>query len=480
MIKNIKRNIIWYLIMSSIALTLIIWIASKWYYDDWFTNPYKYVAKLASLSSTIIFTWSFILSTKLKLLDKLANGLDKLYHIHSKLGRLGSMLILLHPLFLAFNRLPNLTSFFNFFLFLPFKLPLNLQSFLDLFKGNYALGHNLGIIIFIFLHVLVFLTVFLKKLKLPYHIWHYSHKLFPLFYLGIIAHVFFVTADITAYPVLTSWMSFWFILGIASILWTNFFYSFIGPKFKYQVSEIEIIDNIIEVWLAPGKNLNNLINIPKVMNFQPSQFIYLQIIDNKNIDTEIHPFSIACDNTHDGKIKLGIKMSGDYTKTLAHLKVGNAVNIYGPYGQFAKPFFAQSLGQRDCVMIGGGIGITPFIGLWERALKRDSNKDDEVDLFYVCNTKKEASFINDLEEIELKYKDKKSRNNVLNLFINEETGTFITADYIREKCISSQNFTEKLFLLCGPLSMMQALTKQLTDLGVSKEFIISENFDFFG
>jgi predicted ferric reductase len=83
---------------------------------------------------------------------------------------------------------------------------------------------------------------------------------------------------------------------------------------------------------------------------------------------EPHPYSIACVYDLAHQIKLGIKIAGDHTRTLGMLEVGDAVTLYGPYGHFSNRFLS---GEGDCVFVGGGIGITPFLGMWHVALHSD-------------------------------------------------------------------------------------------------------------
>jgi predicted ferric reductase len=71
----------------SVAATLILWLVSKWYFQDWFFDPYKYFAKAASLSATILMCWCICLSTRLPPLEGFFGGLDKVYQIHKRLGK---------------------------------------------------------------------------------------------------------------------------------------------------------------------------------------------------------------------------------------------------------------------------------------------------------------------------------------------------------------------------------------------------------
>ncbi|MDZ7762048.1 MAG: hypothetical protein U5L00_17570 [Desulfovermiculus sp.] len=50
---------------------------------------------------------------------------------------------------------------------------------------------------------------------------------------------------------------------------------------------------------------------------------------------------------------------------MSRLEPDDPVTVYGPYGLFSAPFLTA---ERDCLFIGGGIGITPFLGMWHVAL----------------------------------------------------------------------------------------------------------------
>jgi predicted ferric reductase len=70
-----------------------------------------------------------------------------------------------------------------------------------------------------------------------------------------------------------------------------------------------------------------------------------------------HPYTISSAWHGDGKLLFLVKALGDYTRTLAStLKVGEVVEIEGPYGRFN---FEGS--PKRQLWIGGGIGITPFV-----------------------------------------------------------------------------------------------------------------------
>ena len=76
--------------------------------------------------------------------------------------------------------------------------------------------------------------------------------------------------------------------------------------------------------------------------FRPSQFVYL-VIHKEGITAEPHPYSIACGYNLDSRFKLGIKKSGDHTRSLDLLETGDEVTVYGPYGHFSDRFLSAEI-----------------------------------------------------------------------------------------------------------------------------------------
>lgn len=149
------------LIVILLVATLAIWLLSKWYFEDWFANPYKYIAKTASLSTTVLMCFGIVLSARRRILESFFGGLDKVYQVHKRLGRWSFFLILLHPVFLALDRLPDVLAFLRvLWLYYP--------------EGDrYLWGQNVGVITFLGFAILMALTLWIK---IPYHLWKKTHE----------------------------------------------------------------------------------------------------------------------------------------------------------------------------------------------------------------------------------------------------------------------------------------------------------------
>jgi predicted ferric reductase len=458
-------------IVITILATLAIWLGSKWQANDWFTNPFKYPAKAASLGATVMFCWGFFLSARNRKIESYFGGLDKVYQIHKRLGKWSLPVIALHPIFLALDRLPDLPAFLGR---LWFVLP----------RGDrYETGHNLGVAAFLLLLALLAPTLWVK---VPYHRWKRCHEWFGLFLAVVIAHIVVVDRDIASYPLLRAWVYSLILLAAGSFIAIRFLYRHLGPRHDYRVADIERERDVLEITFAP---------VDRPMAFRPSQFVYL-VISHEGITPEPHPYSIACGYNLDNRFKLGIKMTGDHTRSLRLLEPGDRVTVYGPYGRFSDRFLAA---DRHCVFIGGGIGITPFLGMWHVALHTENQRNlpaipappekwpadswltPLVSLFYLVPTADQASFDNDIRhEVILSqfqgFPTFDARGHQYELWIDSRQG-FISAPIIDSRV--SGGIRDRYIFLCGPTPMVSTLIGQFLEMGIPEEQIVIEDFNLY-
>jgi predicted ferric reductase len=185
------------------------------------------------------------------------------------------------------------------------------------------------------------------------------------------------------------------------------------------------------------------------------------------------------------------------SRSLDRLRVGDAVSFYGPYGHFSDPF-CEAL--RNCVFVGGGIGITPFIGMWHVALHSEDRYDAAavpepirqmhpeilrrwqsplVSLFYVCRTAEDAAFDTAIRnEVILSqfhgFSELEHRGHHYELYDTSTQG-LITASYLDAHVRGG--IRDKLVFLCGPTPMVDALIKQMKAMAMCHEQIIVEDFN---
>ena len=128
--------------------------------------------------------------------------------------------------------------------------------------------------------------------------------------------------------------------------------------------------------------------------------------------------------------------------------------------------FDYKLGGASQVWIAGGIGLTPFMS-WMRDI--DGNLEQSIDFIYSVRSLEEALF---LEEIQNTQASNPSFR--VHLVASNRDGR-LGAEKVVEL---SGPVADKDIFLCGPPPMMESLTEQFMKMGVPRQKIHFEEFNF--
>ena len=140
-----------------------------------------------------------------------------------------------------------------------------------------------------------------------------------------------------------------FALALASLGTVYFIRPLLQARAPFRVKEISNI--AFKTWKLVLEPFSN-----QRFNFKPGQFAWLKLGHaSRHAD---NPFSISSAPNANGEISFLIKEVGDFTASLPSTRLGSAAFLDGPHGHFQIPKQAKSV-----VMIAGGIGIAPFVGL---------------------------------------------------------------------------------------------------------------------
>jgi len=144
------------------------------------------------------------------------------------------------------------------------------------------------------------------------------------------------------------------------------------------------------------------------------------------------------------------------TNEILNLKPGDELIIHDVWGAISY--------KREGVFIAGGAGITPFLSIF-RYLESKNEINNNL-LIFANKTKADI-----IHEAEFK---KLLGNAFINILSDEEVSGYahgmITEDFLKAHIV---NFN-KPFYVCGPPPMMDAIQKQLTNLGVGSNSIVVE------
>jgi len=203
---------------------------------------------------------------------------------------------------------------------------------------------------------------------------------------------------------------------------------------------------------------------------KPGQYVYLQL---DSIFSESHPFTVVDYDSSKHYMTLAIRKYGKFTEKIQDLDVGTLLLIDGPYGVFTdelNQFTSQF--SVPVVMFAGGIGVTPFI---QHA--RSATKDDTV--LFNCNRDPESALFTNRLKKHLRggYVDVFSRSNPSKVLSNKNVEFGYINREIVEKYLK-QSPGSYIYFICGPKQFMNNVKNILAELGVPKDQVRLEEFNF--
>lgn len=150
--------------------------------------------------------------------------------------------------------------------------------------------------------------------------------------------------------------------------------------------------SVIQTERLADHTLNFHLQMDDDIDYQPGQFIYLNLCDGESP----HPFTVVSYNARTRRLELAVKALGDYTRQLVdNLQPGQRAEVEGGYGRF---LLTDATHQ---VWVGAGIGITPFIA-WLEALAIDRHsaaRIEKIVFFYCAGSQREAFFLQRLQQL---------------------------------------------------------------------------------
>jgi predicted ferric reductase len=431
----------WPLIIFFSFVPLIIWMITPYSLDQRFlrSGHFNYGMTMTAIGQVLgmvgmaMFALNLVLSARLKWLEGLFGGMNKVYIAHHILGGLAFVLLLLHPLFIVAKYIPNAA----------------MQAVKMLFLLSPTWDVRFGVIALMLMILFLVLTFFVK---LPYHIWKWTHKFMGLAFFFASLHVLLIPSDVTQVAILKYYMFFLVVLGFAAIFYRTVLGFYFVPKLEYVVEEIRTVNpSIIEIVMKPKDEKH-------CMRYTPGQFIFIGFPNNKGLE-EVHPFSLS--SQPEGVcISIGVKALGDYTAHVKELKAGDRAIIEGPFGRTSYKYYKT----KEQIWVAGGIGITPFLGM-ARSLKPED--DYKVDLYYSAVSLPDAAFNDELVRIA-----ETNPNFRLIPWYGKEKG-FLSAEAIIKE---SGGVLGKEIFICGPPGMMKALKDQFGKWKVPVARVHSEEF----
>jgi ferredoxin-NADP reductase len=205
---------------------------------------------------------------------------------------------------------------------------------------------------------------------------------------------------------------------------------------------------------------------PAELEYKPGQFFFITL---KQGDKELRKhFSFSSSPTEKNHIEFTKKFTDhEYSLALKAAKVGDWARIDAAYGKFT--FEGE---YPKIALLGGGIGITPFMSFCKNAT--DKRLSSKITLFYGCRTENDIVFREQLETLA-----QKNKNLKLICTLTQPTEKWEGLTGIIDAELIMQllpDYKENIFYTCGPPGMIEAMEKLVASLGLPKEKLKRELF----
>lgn len=400
-------------------------------------EQFVYLTGVASLSLMVL---SVVISVRIPWLNRRMQGLDKAYIIHKWTGIFATLLTLFHWLgekapewLVELGLIPN-----------PGELT-DGSSYSELEIDLFQSGTTVAQVAFYGTIILVVIALFKR---IPYRIFHKSHKVFPLLFLLAAYHG--ATAQLKE-----RWLGtpasylLLLLLAIGVVAALIALFQQIGAARKttatiHQLTHYE--PGILDLQLTTQTPFHH----------QPGQFAFLRFPH----DGEPHPFTMASSGDDAHTLRFVIKSLGDFTSHLAHqLQVGHAVTVEGPYGSFQ----FEAPGRRQ-IWIAGGIGITPFLARLEHLAKYGNTR--HIDFWYSTRSDAGSVFPSNLAGL-------CQQSGVTYHHLDSTRQQYLKAETLHQ---TAGNLTDVSIWFCGPSAFAQCLLRDLSAYGFDKRHFHYDSF----
>jgi len=196
---------------------------------------------------------------------------------------------------------------------------------------------------------------------------------------------------------------------------------------------------------------------PRQLDFTPGQAVEISI-NKEGWKNEKRPFTFTClpDSTY---LEFNIKTYPSHkgvTNELLSLKKNDEFILHDVFGAIAY--------RGEGVFIAGGAGVTPFICIFRYL--QSKNKTGNNKLIFANKTIGDIILADEFKKLLGK--------NFINILSDEIVAGYAHGQITEGFLKAHINDATKNVYICGPLPMIDAVEKQLSNLGIGKNAIIKE------
>ena len=206
---------------------------------------------------------------------------------------------------------------------------------------------------------------------------------------------------------------------------------------------------------------------PPRFDFEPGQFLMVKV------DVAGAPvarcYSISSPPGASGFLEISVKRQGVVSDALHQtVRPGATLLIHPPLGRFTAP-----PGDDDLVLIAGGIGITPLISILRHTVHTQPAR--RITLLYSVRAPGDAAFATELAWLQQRHPQVRT---VMTVTGGQTGGDWRQGRVDRGLVLSAvADVSHSVFLICGPLAMIDGVREVLSALGVAPSRIRFEAFE---
>ena len=435
-----RKTVAYGVYAANLTIVFLLWLTSPETVLN--AGPWDTVlslARLAGLFAASAALTQLILISRVQWVEERL-GMDQLTQMHHQNGFLVIAFVVAHPILVTLAH-ANISEQ---------SILAQLGEFVRHWTGvRLAVG---GLLVFVF--VITTATVLRKRLK--YEQWYFMHisayvaiSLTPF-------HQFAVGSDITGSPLFRAYWILVYVLAAGGLI----LYRFVRPlhylaRHRFAVEKVlRETDDVVSLYIG-GRTLGRF-------PIRSGQFMILRFLSGP-FWWEAHPFSLSC-APNDQHIRVSIKGVGDFTSRVPSVAPGTQVLVDGPHGALTSRLCAGD----KVLMISGGIGITPLRALCEEFVLAGK------DIMMICCNRTARDIVFREELATLAQNDSLTVHHVLSRVV-QWTGEkgHLDASMIQRL---TPALLERECFLCGPVALMEGVTRALVGLGVKRSRIHYERF----
>jgi predicted ferric reductase len=428
------------LLVSLSATPLVLWAVAE-PLGPRFEGGYRSltsIAVLAALAGTSAFALNLVLGARLRPVEALFGGLERMYTAHRLNGQIAFLLLLGHVVLILASRATISTS-----------------TAVDLLRPGAGWTVFAGVLAFAGMVVAIVLTLYAR---IGHELFVYVQRSFGIVFLAAAYHVFTTDGARDASQALNLYLAALATVGIAAFVYRSVLGNVLVRRRAYRVAAVNRLDeSVTEVVMEPRD---------RAIAYEPGQFVFVNFREPFSeqfppfLRNQFHPFSITSAPGEE-QLRITVKAVGDYTRALRALEPGAAAVVEGPYGSFSR--VDDGAGRQ--IWIAGGIGVTPFLSM-ARAL---NGNGPAVDFYYCVEHEPEAHFLDEIRSIA------SARDDFRVVVVPRDREGFLTAERLAAE---SRELESSDVLVCGPPAMIESLRSQLRARGLPGSQIHAEEFSF--